>query len=480
MTYLPRFTHVRMLVLLSAAVVAAAATTPPPAAAASSNGATAHDAAGKDGRRGSRVKRQGGKVRAAWPARGEGGRPRKPVARWLARQVGPKEPVERRRRPTSKRPRASMAAPATSPGGAQEKVSFDAVKKAEPLALIRSYEIPTDDPAYERLLNLSWTYDSAVSAVAFVNLGDRTQAERLLDQLMALQRTDGSLDFAYDTSTGAGAEVFRTGSVAWVGLAASVYRERYNSARYKKLAEGAAAWLRAREVTASTDEARGLLRGGPDVPWVSTQHNLVAYFFLSHLADRGKGPKEAGSAAERIGAGLDRYALVQGASPYFRQGIRDDVRALDVQALGILWLVARGRAAEAAAVRASTEQAFAISGRSITRSTSSSTFNNTYSASGPFVGYRPYAGPSTPDVLWMEGTAQMRFVRFMFSDSVTALDSSGRAWTAVTSARSQGLLGADRTVTDSALNEYHVWPTASASAWSLISGSSTFLGSLLG
>jgi len=34
------------------------------------------------------------------------------------------------------------------------------------LFLVRSYDIPSDDPSAARLANLSWTYDNAVSAVA--------------------------------------------------------------------------------------------------------------------------------------------------------------------------------------------------------------------------------------------------------------------------------------------------------------------------
>jgi hypothetical protein len=68
------------------------------------------------------------------------------------------------------------------------------------LYLVRSYDIPSDDPSAARLANLSWTYDSAISAVALDSDNDPSQAAQLLDQLSAPQRTDGSLDFAYDTA----------------------------------------------------------------------------------------------------------------------------------------------------------------------------------------------------------------------------------------------------------------------------------------
>jgi hypothetical protein len=44
------------------------------------------------------------------------------------------------------------------------------------LQLVRSYEIPADDPLYKSLSNWSWTYDSAVAAAAFAATGDEKNA----------------------------------------------------------------------------------------------------------------------------------------------------------------------------------------------------------------------------------------------------------------------------------------------------------------
>jgi hypothetical protein len=285
----------------------------------------------------------------------------------------------------------ASAAAATGSGG--ETVRFERVRDPDPLRLLRSYDIPADDPAYDRLLNLSWTYDSAIGAVAFAVAGERKQAEQLLDQLQALQRTDGSIDFAYHTLTGAGAELERSGTVAWVGLAAALYEDVYNSSRYKAVAEGAAQWLLARQVRDSRSRAYGLVVGGPDVTWVSTQHNLVTWFLLRSLRDEGsRSTREArAAAAELIAQGVDRALLVRPASgpAYVVQGVDDAVRPLDVQTLGILHLLARGRAADALRVAESVRTDFAVSGRSIALSSDPTSYNRTYSASGPFSGFRP-------------------------------------------------------------------------------------------
>jgi hypothetical protein len=70
------------------------------------------------------------------------------------------------------------------------------------LQLARSYLIPTDDPSYTRLLNWSWTDDSALTAMAFSVVGVPSEARQLLDQLAALQHTDGSLEAAFNVADG--------------------------------------------------------------------------------------------------------------------------------------------------------------------------------------------------------------------------------------------------------------------------------------
>ena len=85
----------------------------------------------------------------------------------------------------------ALARPA---GRARAAAASRAAAAAKPIELLRSYDIPRDDPSYDRLLNWSWTYDSAVAAAAFAAVGERRQSTRLLDQLAALQRTDGAIE----------------------------------------------------------------------------------------------------------------------------------------------------------------------------------------------------------------------------------------------------------------------------------------------
>jgi hypothetical protein len=344
------------------------------------------------------------------------------------------------------------------------------------LALVRSYAIPPGDPSYERLSNWSWTYDSAVSAAAFVESGEQAQAKQLLDQLTALQNSDGSIDFAFNVATGAGVPLLRTGTIAWVGLAAAAYDQTFKTNAYLSTEKLAASYL------LSLQGSNGLIRGGPDVKWVSTQHNLIAYAFLARL---GNELQESGdttdaaryqAAAALINEGIAKYLFVEeGTSAWFREGVEDNVQSLDVQALGAMYLQGLGEGDLGKLVLAHTQGAFALSGRSISLSSEPASYNMTYSAAGPFTGYVPYLGAGAPEVLWFEGTAEMRMASAGYGQSTSELDASMTQWEALTLS-SGGVLQSDKTVNDPTYGvEYHVWPAAAAAAWVILAQSTSSL-----
>jgi hypothetical protein len=107
----------------------------------------------------------------------------------------------------------------------------------------------------------------------------------------------------------------------------------------------------------------------------------------------------------------------------FIPGSNDQLRPLDAQTLGITYLLARGRYADALEVRAYIESAFKLSGRSIVKSATTATFNQTYAATG------------------------------LLGISHTIEDRALATWRNVTIGRGEGPLQADRTVTDSTVNE---------------------------
>ena len=448
-----------------------------------------------------RIHRRGGKVQRAWP---DGGRaPRTALARWLARQVGPAAALPCARRSSSARRacgrrgahrKATVASTAASAAG--NLAAIAATATAEPgvsiaraaalapveagsgrLALVRSYEIPVGDPSYERLLNWSWTYDSAVTAAAFVASGNQAQAKQLLDQLTALQNSNGSIDFAFNVATGAGVPLYRSGTIAWLGLAAAAYDQTFKLSTYLTTEELAANYL------LSLQGSNGLIRGGPDVTWTSTQHNLIAFAFLARLGSELTGDGETTAAARyqaaaaQISAGIAKYLFVQDSTgAWFREGLEDNVQSLDVQALGAMYLQGLGEGDLGKLVLAHAQTYFALSGRSISLSSEPATFNTTYSAAGPFTGFEPYLETGAPEVLWFEGTAEMRMAAAAYGQSTSELDASMTQWEALTAAGAGGVLQSNQTLSSPNYGvEYHVWPAAAAAAWVLLAQSGSSL-----
>jgi hypothetical protein len=478
------------LILTVAIAAIGTATTASAVAAPSAPGATAAAVHSSDAQ--SIRPRLGGHIRRAWPAKGAH-RPKTALTRWLARQVGPRNPVSCSKRSAKARARctarhrrghasASRAAPITMRAAAArlstgvkipqgETVAVPPSGSTSPLQLIRSFDIPVDDPSYDRLLNWSWTYDSAVAATAFASVGLQDQAGRLLDQLAALQRKDGSIEFAFDVETSESSETVRAGSVAFAAIAFSDFNSTFDSTLYLDNARRAADYL------LSLRNSDGLVRGGPDVEWVSTQHNILSLVALMNLAEQLERQGDEGAAASYreaaavIAKGIDSQLIVRDeGGAHFRQGVNDEMIPLDTQALGVIYAFYLQDEELAKQVYEYAQKNFAIDGRSITLSSKRTSYNMTYEAKGPFTGYRPYLGEKAPDVLWFEGTAEMRFISTFLGQPTDALDASMNSWWDVT--RPQGLapLGADRTITNSPYNEYHVWPTAAAGAWTVLSG----------
>ena len=158
-----------------------------------------------------------------------------------------------------------------------------------------------------------------------------------------------------------------------------------------------------------------------------------------------------------------------GSNTHFIQGLGDTLQPLDVQVYGALFELANGDSTTAKKVLTYAKTNFQVTGRSIVKSTNAATYNNTYAATGPFSGYKPYQGDAGPKVLWFEATPMLRLATAASGDSTTTLDSWITSWKAIT-ASSVGPLQADQTLTNAAFGvEYHVWPAAAPAAWVLLS-----------
>ena len=441
-------------------------------------------------------KRVGGKVKRAWPRAGKP--PAKPLARWLARQVGPVKNCGRIRKsgPKAKRIEANRqrrrclrwhrkigirptsavlskagdpGAPANAAAAPTATISATPTAAADPILLARSYQIPKDDPDYERLLNWSFTYDSAITASAFIALGEKTQATQVLDQLAALQFNTGAIDIAFNVATGAGAGQYRAGNTAWIGLAAANYNLKFLTNRYLTTARRAADFL------ISLQGPNGLVRGGPGLPWSSTLHNLVAYSFFQRMATADlPNTVKYTVAANKIAAAIDSSLLVNDSSGlHFIQGLNDTVEPVDVQALGAMYLWNRGRFLSAALVVNRIADEFGVSKAKIQLSTNPSKYNNTWSSGGNFSGFKPYNSDKVPAMIWYEGTSQVRAATAVTGGSTTSLDAEAKKWREVT-AKDAGSapLQSNETITETKKDfdvEYHVWPATVAAGWAILS-----------
>jgi len=132
-----------------------------------------------------------------------------------------------------------------------------------------------------------------------------------------------------------------------------------------------------------------------------------------------------------------------------------------------MFLESRGQTTLAQQVLTYADSAFALSGRTIVKSSNSSTYNETYTASGPFSGFEPYLGTGAPTVLWTEGSAEMLLTQADLGQSTTALTNSLNAIAAVTP--NDAPVQADQVQVNSTYGEaYDVWPAAAAGAWLML------------
>ena len=157
-------------------------------------------------------------------------------------------------------------------------------------------------------------------------------------------RSTASFDLAGGDPAGRCGRATRPGSASPRSSGAAT-----GSARHERLIAGVARWL--------LDHARrdiGLVRGGPDVSWVSTEHNLEARALFAGLG--------AVDVSRRWTARSTPSSSPATASA--RASATTPGR-VDVQAYGILWLIGRDRHADAAAVERTTDATMRVDGRRV-------------------------------------------------------------------------------------------------------------------
>ncbi|WP_456277684.1 hypothetical protein [Bacillus sp. AK128] len=265
--------------------------------------------------------------------------------------------------------------------------------------LIRSYSVPADDPLSKLAIHRrSWLYDNALAVISFSLAGDQERASNILSSLAELQNEDGSFAFAYDVYIGPIDETKRSGSIAWLGDSILKYETAFGDSQFRPVAESIAQYLLSQQ-----DHQTGSIKGGPDVDWYSTEHNIDAYFFFRDFGMlTGDDTYNEISDAIRQALLTDHWNTEEGR---FNQGIHDQAEALDANSWGAIFLLAVGEE-ELAKSAVSYLSKFEVQNATMIKSDAESTYNMAYQTKAPLVGYKPYGKgyEEPPDIVWTEGT----------------------------------------------------------------------------
>ncbi len=141
--------------------------------------------------------------------------------------------------------------------------------------LVMSFE---GDPS---LNNWAFVYDQSLVAQVYANFSDFERARKILKFFASkADRQEGKFFNAYYADDGSAAEmVVHSGPNIWLGIAILQYTRKSKDASFLELAEQIASAI----ISLQDEDPEGGLRGGPNVSWYATEHNLDAYAFFNML-----------------------------------------------------------------------------------------------------------------------------------------------------------------------------------------------------
>lgn len=141
--------------------------------------------------------------------------------------------------------------------------------------LVMSFEGDID------IANWAFIYDQSLVAQAYTNFSDFERVQKIFDFFnRKAKRQDGQFFNAYYVNDGQPAEyIVNSGPNIWLGIAIMQYTHKTQDRNYLKLAEEIASAI----INLQDQDLDGGIRGGPNVEWYSTEHNLDAYAFFNML-----------------------------------------------------------------------------------------------------------------------------------------------------------------------------------------------------
>jgi hypothetical protein len=127
----------------------------------------------------------------------------------------------------------------------------------------------------------AFIYDQSLIAQAYTYFSDFERAQKILDFFNRKAKRKDSLFFnAYYANEGQPAEyIVHSGPNIWLGITIMQYTHKTQDRTYLKLAEEIAGAI----INLQNQDPQGGIRGGPDIDWYSTEHNLDAYAFFGML-----------------------------------------------------------------------------------------------------------------------------------------------------------------------------------------------------
>jgi len=142
--------------------------------------------------------------------------------------------------------------------------------------LVGSFEGDND------LTNWAFSYDQSLALMVYLNFSDFERARKVLDfyAKKAKRRDDLFFNAYYTTDSQPAEYVVHAGPNIWIGLGICQYTFRTKDNRYMRVAEEIAAGI----IALQKQDKDGGIRGGPDVEWYATEHNLDAYAFFDMLS----------------------------------------------------------------------------------------------------------------------------------------------------------------------------------------------------
>ncbi len=214
-----------------------------------------------------------------------------------------------------------------------EKANFDkmyqwlTVHQNPRSGLVMSFEGDSD------VSNWGFIYDESLAAQAFTKFLDFERARKILDFFAKkAKRREGLFLNAYYVDDGSPAEyIAHAGPNIWLGIAMLHYTDKSSDGRYLPLAEEIA------QAIIGLQDEEGGIRGGPNVAWYSTEHNLDGYAFFDMLYSL-TGQKKYLEAKEKVLRWLVKHTYDRPGIPIMRgkgdSTIATDTYAWSISALG--------------------------------------------------------------------------------------------------------------------------------------------------